>query len=181
MPPSRWRVAGRKQENEDIYGRLPLVKPTRQTGTVLGHIFGVARTGSEPLPGGGCRKFPTRESVSCCGRRPWWWRHWDHDHFASEKDFAVPRQPRPDLAGIPQHVVQRGNNRQACFYREADYLRYLTNLREAAARYGCHVHAYVLGRTGSEPPFAHPDKTASDPTILPDLRVEHLDIALEWL
>lgn len=56
----------------------------------------------------------------------------------------MPRKPRPDLAGIPQHIVQRGNNRQACFYRDSDYLRYLTNLREAAARYGCRVHAYVL-------------------------------------
>lgn len=56
----------------------------------------------------------------------------------------MPRQPRPDLAGIPQHVVQWGNNRQACFFQEADYLRYLTNLREAALRHGCRVHAYVL-------------------------------------
>jgi putative transposase len=56
----------------------------------------------------------------------------------------MPRQPRPDLAGIPQHVVQRGNDRQPCFFSDADCLRYLTNLREAALRYGVAIHAYVL-------------------------------------
>ena len=27
----------------------------------------------------------------------------------------MARLPRPDLAGVPQHVVQRGNNRLPCF------------------------------------------------------------------
>ncbi len=57
----------------------------------------------------------------------------------------MPRQPRPDLAGVPQHVVQRGNDRQACFLcRGGLRTYYLTGLREAALRYGCAVHAYVL-------------------------------------
>lgn len=56
----------------------------------------------------------------------------------------MPRQPRPDVAGIPQHVVQRGNDRQPCFYVADDYRRYLAGLRESAIRYGCVVHAYVL-------------------------------------
>lgn len=56
----------------------------------------------------------------------------------------MPRQPRPDLAGVPQHVVQRGNDRQACFFEESNYRTYLTGLRQAALRYGCAVHAYVL-------------------------------------
>ena len=56
----------------------------------------------------------------------------------------MSRQPRPNLAGIPQHVVQRGNDRQPCFFAEADYRRYLVNLREASLRHGCAVHAYVL-------------------------------------
>ena len=56
----------------------------------------------------------------------------------------MPRQPRPDLAGVPQHVVQRGNDRQPCFYVADDYRRYLARLRESALRYGCLVHAYVL-------------------------------------
>lgn len=56
----------------------------------------------------------------------------------------MPRMRRLDLAGVAQHVVQRGNDRQPCFFRETDYLRYLQDLREAALRYECRVHAYVL-------------------------------------
>lgn len=56
----------------------------------------------------------------------------------------MPRPRRIDLPGIPQHIVQRGNDRQPCFFTEADYLRYRTLLREAALREGCAVHAYVL-------------------------------------
>lgn len=42
------------------------------------------------------------------------------------------------------HIVQRGNNRQAVFFAEQDYLAYLKWLAEGARRYGCMVHAYVL-------------------------------------
>jgi putative transposase len=56
----------------------------------------------------------------------------------------MPRQPRIDLPGIAQHVSQRGNDRQPCFFDEADYLCYLQELREASHRFGCAVHAYVL-------------------------------------
>jgi GTP-binding protein LepA len=31
----------------------------------------------------------------------------------------MARLPRIDLAGIPQHVIQRGNNRSACFFQGA--------------------------------------------------------------
>ncbi len=56
----------------------------------------------------------------------------------------MPRPPRIDLPDIPQHVLQRGDGRQPCFFIEADYLCYRTLLREAALREGCAVHAYVL-------------------------------------
>ena len=56
----------------------------------------------------------------------------------------MPRLPRIDLPGIPQHVVQRGNNRLPCFFREQDYERYLDDLREIALKRACRVHAYVL-------------------------------------
>ena len=42
------------------------------------------------------------------------------------------------------HVVQRGNNRDPIFFDESDYAAYLKWLGEAAERYGCAVHAYVL-------------------------------------
>ena len=56
----------------------------------------------------------------------------------------MPRQPRFQLADIPQHVIQRGNNRQPTFFIESDYERYLEYLAFAAAAYRCEVHAYVL-------------------------------------
>ena len=33
----------------------------------------------------------------------------------------MARLPRLNLPNIPQHVVQRGNNRQVCFFNETDY------------------------------------------------------------
>jgi len=56
----------------------------------------------------------------------------------------MPRKPRFNLPGIPQHVIQRGNNREPCFFTKADYHRYLDDLSESAARFSCQLHAYVL-------------------------------------
>jgi putative transposase len=56
----------------------------------------------------------------------------------------MPRKPGFNLVGIPQHVIQRGNNREPCFYSEQDYQRYLYDLNEAAKKYDCRIHAYVL-------------------------------------
>ena len=56
----------------------------------------------------------------------------------------MPRQPRLDVAKIAQHVVQRGNDRQPCFFNEGDYARYLLELREICLKGRCQVHAYVL-------------------------------------
>jgi len=43
---------------------------------------------------------------------------------------AMPRKPRFNMAGMPVHVVQRGNNRQAVFYDEQDHRTYLRWLKE---------------------------------------------------
>jgi len=56
----------------------------------------------------------------------------------------MPRRARLSVPGIPWHIIQRGNNRSACFYADEDYSRYLDTLKEQAAKYGCLVHAYVL-------------------------------------
>ena len=56
----------------------------------------------------------------------------------------MPRQPRYRIPGLPQHVVQRGNDRQATFYRPPDYFIYKNYLQEAAASHSCQIHAYVL-------------------------------------
>jgi putative transposase len=56
----------------------------------------------------------------------------------------MPRRARLALAGVAWHIIQRGNNRSACFYAEEDYRLYLDTLQEQAEKYGCAVHAYVL-------------------------------------
>ena len=56
----------------------------------------------------------------------------------------MPRKPRFNFIGIPQHVIQRGNNREPCFFAEQDYRRYLEDLAKSAHKYDCRVHAYVL-------------------------------------
>lgn len=56
----------------------------------------------------------------------------------------MARLPRYALAGQPQHVIQRGNNRQAIFTADADYRFLLEKLRSAAEKHGCAIHAYVL-------------------------------------
>ena len=38
---------------------------------------------------------------------------------------VMPRRPRLFLDGIPLHVVQRGHNREPCFFTEDDYSAYL--------------------------------------------------------
>jgi REP element-mobilizing transposase RayT len=42
----------------------------------------------------------------------------------------VSRKPRFILPGIAQHVIQRGNNREPCFYAEQDYWQ-IHAIREA--------------------------------------------------
>ena len=56
----------------------------------------------------------------------------------------MPRRKRMYISGLPYHLVQRGNNREACFYGDLDYQLYLELLQEYGQRYGVYVHAYVL-------------------------------------
>jgi len=56
----------------------------------------------------------------------------------------MPRPPRLDVPGLPQHLVARGHDRKECFRRELDRAVYLKYLREALDKNECEVHAYVL-------------------------------------
>lgn len=56
----------------------------------------------------------------------------------------MARLPRYELPGVPQHVIQRGNNRQAIFAGKGDYRAYLRWLKAAADEHGVKIHAYVL-------------------------------------
>jgi len=56
----------------------------------------------------------------------------------------MPRLPRLKVPDIPQHVVQRGNNRQVSFFYEQDYTVYLDKLKEYGKKFNVAIHAYVL-------------------------------------
>lgn len=56
----------------------------------------------------------------------------------------MARLPRFVIPGQPQHVIQRGNNRQIVFKAESDYQFYLEKLHAAAVKHECSIHAYVL-------------------------------------
>jgi len=60
------------------------------------------------------------------------------------KPRAMPRPQRLDLPDVAQHVIQRGNDRRACFVEDADYCLYRGLVGELSQREGCAVHAYVL-------------------------------------
>ena len=56
----------------------------------------------------------------------------------------MSRAPRIEIPGIPLHIVQRGNNRAACFFGDVDRRFYLKCLAETARRRSCAIHAYAL-------------------------------------
>lgn len=56
----------------------------------------------------------------------------------------MARQPRFILPGQPQHVIQRGNNREPVFCQDADYQFYLEKLEQGCRKHACDLHAYVL-------------------------------------
>lgn len=56
----------------------------------------------------------------------------------------MPRRARHYVPGLPYHVVQRGNNREACFIEPENYQFYLELWQEVSKRYGVAVHAYCL-------------------------------------
>lgn len=56
----------------------------------------------------------------------------------------MPRRSRLIAPGVPLHIIQRGNNRQACFFADEDYRHYLEWLQEYAKDAECLVHALVL-------------------------------------
>lgn len=56
----------------------------------------------------------------------------------------MPRRARLSIPGIPWHIIQRGNNRSACFYTDEDYRFYLHHLKELSHKFGCLIHSYVL-------------------------------------
>jgi len=56
----------------------------------------------------------------------------------------MARLPRFVIPGQPQHVIQRGNNKEVIFTCVDDYRFYIEKLADACRKYHCNIHAYVL-------------------------------------
>jgi putative transposase len=56
----------------------------------------------------------------------------------------MPRAPRIDVPGLPQHLIVRGNNRSTLFFSDRDCQVFLRYLEEGLAATGCKAHAFVL-------------------------------------
>jgi len=58
--------------------------------------------------------------------------------------LLMARLPRYVLPGYPQHVIQRGNNRQQILYDAEDWWFLWEKLAAATEKFRCDLHAYVL-------------------------------------
>jgi len=56
----------------------------------------------------------------------------------------MPRRARMYIPDLPYHIVQRGNNREACFIEPENYQFYIELWKTLSKRYGVAVHAYCL-------------------------------------
>ena len=56
----------------------------------------------------------------------------------------MPRKPRVSLVGVPEHLIQRGNNRQLISASDEDIKAYVTWLKDYADRFKVAIHAWVL-------------------------------------
>lgn len=56
----------------------------------------------------------------------------------------MSRLPRANPVGVPQHIIQRGNNHQVCFISDQDFTAYLNWLKEYALKFEVDIHAWVL-------------------------------------
>jgi len=56
----------------------------------------------------------------------------------------MARLPRISPAGVPVHLIQRGNNRHICFGMQADFSAYMGWLKEYSVKFDVDIHAWVL-------------------------------------
>ena len=72
----------------------------------------------------------------------------NHSVFSTRRESmtltGIPRRPRLDQPGLSQHVIQRGNNRNACFLSDEDFYCTLHWLKKAAVDHHGAIHACVL-------------------------------------
>ena len=87
----------------------------------------------------------------------------------------MARPCRLEPAGVPLHIIQRGNNRAACFFNDVDRHFYLKCLGDAASLRGCAIHAYAL-----MPNHVHllltPEKAGAASLTLQDLGRKYVQV-----
>jgi putative transposase len=59
----------------------------------------------------------------------------------------MPRRARLAIANVAWHIIQRGNNRGACFFSEGDYLCYLRLLAQQSEKHGGQCFVQHINRT----------------------------------
>lgn len=64
-------------------------------------------------------------------------------HLIAQTELRCATHAMVVVPGLPLHVIQRGNNPQAFFFTDQHYYRFHTDLRAAAQRFDCAIHAYV--------------------------------------
>ena len=77
----------------------------------------------------------------------------------------MARLPRYFIKDQPQHLIQRGNNREIIFVTDDDYVFYIECLFDAAKANGLKIHAYVL-MTNHVHILASPTEESSIPKTL---------------
>ena len=89
----------------------------------------------------------------------------------------MPRRARLMLPGVPLHVIQRGNNRAACFFSDEDRSFYLFHLDRLLQPMGCALHAYCLmtNHVHLLLTAAHPDSCAGLMKRIGQFHTQHVN------
>ena len=80
----------------------------------------------------------------------------------------MPRRSRVQLDGVALHIVQRGHNREPCFFSKEDYNSFLQWLGEALVNNEFQLHAYAL-MTNHVHLLLTPKKAATVPKLIMSL------------
>ena len=80
----------------------------------------------------------------------------------------MPRRQRVHLDDVPLYIVQRGHNREPCFFGDEDCFTYLHWLGEGLTETGGQLHAYAL-MTNYVHLLVTPHRSATVPKLIMSL------------
>ena len=83
----------------------------------------------------------------------------------------MPRRPRITFAGVPLHVIQRGNTRHACFFADEDYKACLHWLKKHAREHECAVYTSLATASKTrEAAYRELSRYQLDPGLIDEIR-----------